>query len=165
MLTANYLIDIISGVIKDIRIGLEAESYLFEVVNNPEMVTPDDIRCIKTFCNDLIYNGQSYRYIFENDKHYMFDIDPTKRSYFWSKSLVSIKKFGNIRSDKQELVFSCIEGIDLYKMSKYLVKLSRGIRKDGYQSKLEDFIDTRTNSKKFELVIAPVNNTVNLINL
>lgn len=165
MLTANYLIDIISGVIKDIRIGLEAESYLFEVVNSPEMVTPDDIRHIKTFCKDLIYEGQSYRYILENDKHYLFDIDPEKRSYLWSKSLASIKKFNTIKHNSQKLVFSYIEGLDVYKMSKYLVQLSRIIKKDGHQSRLEDFITTRSDSKKFGLVIAPVNNTINLVTL
>jgi hypothetical protein len=156
MLTANYLIDILSGVIKDIRIGLEAENYLFEVINNPEMVTIDDIRCIKTFCKDLIYEGQSYRYIFSNENHYMFDIEPAKRSYVWSKSLTGVKKFSKIRTDKKDLVFSCIEGIDLYKMSKHLVSLSRIIKRGGLQSKLNEFTNIRNNSKKYELVIAPV---------
>lgn len=162
MITANYFSDIISGIIKDITVGLETEEVMFEVINNPSLITSEDIKLLKQTNKDIIYKGKSYRYIKDKnllDSVNLYDFGNTKQCYLWSKSLLGLSRSKNIINYKY-LISSEIEGIDIFKISKYFIRLSRMIEKKGFNNRMFEFNNLRDKSKTCKLVIAPIGKNI-----
>lgn len=165
MLTANYLTDVLYGLIDDISTILEIEEVMFEILMNDNLlINEDDICRINKLDTKLIYSGRSYRYIFlpPEDLPFVKRMDIINRKfsnitscYYWSKSLFGLNKFISDMDKEKILISSDINGIDMAKLTSRLIKLSRVIKKQGYKSKFDEFFQMRDNYRKTELVVAP----------
>ena len=165
MITANYLIDIVSGAVRDISFSLEVEEVLFEVLSNDELlINEDDIEAIRLIDNSLFYSGISYRYIdvkkddlkMINEKKLLSKrISDFSSCYYWSKSLVGLNKNCSILGDSRYLVSSIVDGLDMLKMSNRLVKFSRSLKKKGHASRYDEFNQFRADYKIQQLIVAP----------
>lgn len=165
MLTANYLTDVLYGLIDDISTSLEIEEVMFEILMNDSLlIGEDDINYINKLDNKLIYSGRSYRYItLPSEKLPFLDrmdivnkrINDITSCYYWSKSLFGLNKFNQSLPGEKILVSSDINGLDMAKLTSRLIKLSRLIKKQGYKSKFNEFFQLRDTYRKTELVVAP----------
>lgn len=163
MITANYLSDIVSGLVDDISFCLEAEEVLFEILSDSELlINEDDIESIKLVDDRLIYRGISYRYVDNSnlsitDKPKIIErkINDFNSCFYWSKTLSGLNKKYADKKDHDYLVSSVIEGLDMSSLLKKLVKFSRSIKKKGYDSRYDEFYQLGSEYKSQELVVAP----------
>jgi hypothetical protein len=165
MLTANYLSDIISGLIDNISVCLEVEQVLFEILMSESLlINEDDIRHINIMDQKMIYSGPSYRYIILPSEELPFTdqmkiidkrFSELSSCYFWSKTLLGLNKSDKHQAGEKFLVSSDVKGLDMFRLTNQLVRLSKTIKKQGYTSKYDEFYKMRSNYKKFESVVAP----------
>ena len=153
MLTARYLIDIVSGVIEDLASLIEAESLLLEsLVYNNYLISKDDISIVKRVNPELIYSGLSLRYISENRVMSKQWAQNTERCFLWSKSVDTLNK---LRNKSDYVIVSEIEGLDLFNISSQVLNKTRQ-RKEETLDSYKEFQKIKRDSKRLGLVIAPL---------
>ena len=159
MLTARYLIDIVSGIIEDLSSLIEAESMLLEsLFYNNYLISRDDINIVKKVNPELIYLGLSMRYISEDrvmSKRWARDTD---RCFLWSKSVDTLSKF---RNQSDYVIVSEVEGLDLFNVSTQVLNKTKKIKNETIDN-YKEFQRLKRDSKRLGLIIAPLGNETSL---
>lgn len=156
MITARYLIDIVSGAIDDLTSLYEAESVLLEsLFYNSFLVSEDDIRRIKDLDSSLIYHGPSIRFVSEESVFNKTWAYQNGRCYLWSKSYDG---FNKLYKKSDYVLVSEVEGLNLFNVSSQLIKNIKLIDKNDFCNQLKEFQKLKRNSNRLDLVIAPLGN-------
>ena len=163
MITAHYLTDLVSGLIDDISILLEAEEVLYEILSNGQfLINVDDINLIKEVRKGLIYQGTSYRYVYDYEKYY--EIEPNvlrlKSSdycYQWSKTISGlVRSHKDHEGERKFLVTSDVLGLDLFRVSKFVTSRFDAKKDSKIPFKyLNEFYALNKQFKYIKPVIAP----------